>query len=159
MLLLFSCPVTSNSLRPHGLQHTRPLCPSPSPKVCPISHSLHWWCHPTISSSDALLSFCPQSFPASRTFSVSQLCTSDDQKSWSFSFNISPSNKYSGLISLRIDWFDLVAVQGTLRSVLQHHSLKASILWHFAFFMEQVSQPYLTKGKSIALTIGPLLVE
>ena len=74
-------------------------------------------------------------------------------KYWSFSFSISPSNKYSGLISFRIDWFDLLAVQGTLRSLLQHHSLKESILWHSAFFMVQLSQPYVTIGKTLALTV------
>ena len=77
--MLFSCPVVSNSLRAHGLQHTRPPCPSPPPKVCPSSCSLHRWCHPAISSSDALFSFCPKSFPASWIFPVSQLFSSDDQ--------------------------------------------------------------------------------
>ena len=71
---------------------------------------------------------------------------------WSFSFNISPSNDYSGLISFRIDWFDLLAIQGTLKSLLQHHSSKASILWHSAFFIVQLSHPYMTTGKTIALT-------
>ena len=79
LLLLFSQSVMSDSLQPHGLQHTRPLCPSPSPKVCPSWCPLHQWCHPPISSSDALLSFCLQSFPASGTFPMSQLFTSDDQ--------------------------------------------------------------------------------
>ena len=74
-------------------------------------------------------------------------------KCWSFSFSISPSSEYSRLISFRIDWFDLLAVQGTLKSLLQHHSLKASILWHSAFFMVQLSHPYMTTGKTIALTI------
>ena len=77
--LLFSCPVVSDSLLPQGLPHTRPPCPSPSPKVCPSSRPLHWWCHPAISSSDALFSFCPQSFPASGTFLLSWLFKSDDQ--------------------------------------------------------------------------------
>ena len=81
-MLLFSLPVMSNSLRPHGLQHARPPYPSPSPKVCPSSCLLSWWCHPAISSSDALFSFCPQSIPASRTFPMSQLFTSDDQNTW-----------------------------------------------------------------------------
>ena len=76
--LLFSCPVVSDSLRPHGLQHARPPSPSPPPRVCPSSRSLHWWCHPAISSSDALFSFCPLSFPASGTSPMS-LFTSDDQ--------------------------------------------------------------------------------
>ena len=79
MLLLFSHPVVSDSLWPHGLQHTRPLCPSPSLEVCPSSCPLHWWCHPAISSSDMLFSFWPQSFPASGTFAMSQLFASDDQ--------------------------------------------------------------------------------
>ena len=117
-LLVFSHPVMSDSLQSHGLQHTRPPCPSPSPEVCPSSCPLHWWCHPAISSSDAVFSFCPQSFPASGTFPMSQLFTWP--KYWSFSFSISPPNEYSGLISLKIDWFDLLVVQGTLRSLLQH---------------------------------------
>ena len=79
LMFLISCPVVSDSLWPHGLQHTRPLCPSTSPEVCPSSSPLHWWYHRGISSSDALFSFCPQSFPASGTFPVSQLFTSDDQ--------------------------------------------------------------------------------
>ena len=79
MLLLLSCPVVSDSLRPHGLQPARPFCPSPLPEVCPSSRPLHWWCHAAISSSDTLFSFCPQSFPASRTFPMSWLFTSDDQ--------------------------------------------------------------------------------
>ena len=74
-------------------------------------------------------------------------------KYWSFSSSISPSNEQSGLISFRIDWFDLLAVQGTLKSLLQHHNLKASILWHSAFFLAQISHPYITIGKTIALTI------
>ena len=123
------------TLWPHGLQHTRPLCPSPSPEVCPSSFPLHWWYHPSISSSDALFSFCPQSFPASGTFQMSQLFASCDQNNWSFGFSVSPTSEYSGLISLRTDWFDLLPVQGTLRSLLQHHSLEASVLSRSAFFM------------------------
>ena len=151
LLLLFSCPVISDSLQHHGLQHARSPCPSPSPRVCPSS-SLNQWCHPAISSSDTLFSFCPQSFPASRTFPVSRLFASGNQN-WNFSLSISPSSEYSGLISLKIDWFDLFAVQGTLRSLLQHHNLKASILWHSGFFIVQLSHPYMTTGKTIALTI------
>ena len=79
LLLLFSCPAVSDSLWPHGLQHARPLCPSPFPEVCPSSCPLHWWCHPAISSSDTLFSFCPQSFPASGNFPMSQLFAQDDQ--------------------------------------------------------------------------------
>ena len=105
--LMFSHPVVSESLRPHGLQHTRPPCLSPSPEVCPSSCPLHWWCHPAISSSDAFFSFSPQSFPALGTLPMSRIRW---PKYWNFSFSICPSNKYSGLISLKIDWFDLLAV-------------------------------------------------
>ena len=95
---------------------------------------------------------CLQSFPASRSFPVSHFFASGGQKYWSFSFSISPSNEYSGLISFRMDWFYLLAVQGTLGHLLQHHSSKASILLHSAFFMVQLSHPYMTTGKTIALT-------
>ena len=156
LLLLFSLLVMFDSLQHHGLQHAGPLFPSPSPTVCPSSCPLHWWCYPAISSSDTLFSFCPQSFPASGTFPISQLFASDDQNTGVSASAISPSNEYSGLISLKIDWFDLLAVQGILRSLLPHHSLKASILWHTAFFMVQLSQPYVTTGKTIGLTIWPL---
>ena len=128
LTLLFSCPVVSNSLPPHGLQHTSP---SPSPEVCPSSCPLHWWCHTSISSSVPLFSFCSQSFLASGTFPMSQLRIRWP-KYWSFS--ISPFNVYSGLTSLKIDWFYFLAVQGIFRSLLQHHSSKVSILWCSAFF-------------------------
>ena len=93
-------------------------------------------------------------FPSIRVFSNDLAVYIRLPKYWSFSFSfsISPSNEYSGLISFRIDWFDLPAVQGTLKSLLQHHSSKASILWHSAFFVVQLSHPYITTGKSIALT-------
>ena len=133
--LLFSCPVISNSLQSQGLQHTRPPCPPSSPRVCPSSCSLHWWCYPAISSSDTLFSFCPQYYPASGTFPMSAVCIRWPEY-WSFSFSISPSNEYSRLISLKTDWFDLLAVQGTFRSLLQHHSSKSSILWHSARLQE-----------------------
>ena len=93
-----------------------------------------------------------QSFPASGSFQMSQLFTSGGQSIGSFSFSISPSNEHSGLISFRMDWLDLLAVQGILKSLLQHHSSKASILWCSAFFIVQLSHPYLTTGKTIALT-------
>ena len=137
----------------HGLQHSRPACPSPTPEVCPSSCPLHWWCHPVISSSDALFSFCPQSFPASETFPMSWLWASDDQNTGALALAIRPYNEHSGLISLKTDWFDLLAVQATFRSLLQHHSLKASVLWHSAFCTVQLSQPYVTTGKTIALTV------
>ena len=95
----------------------------------------------------------PSVFPSIRVFSNELVLCIRWPKCWSFSFSISPSNEYSGLISFRIDWFDLLAVQGTLKSLLQHHSSKASILWCSAFFMVQLSHPYMTTGKTIALTI------
>ena len=114
----------SDSLRPHGLQHTRPPCLSPSPRVysnsCPLSRQ----CHPTISSSVPLL-LLPSVFPSIRVFSNESTLCITWPKYWSFSFNISPSNEHSGLISFRMDWLDLLAVQGTLKSLLQHHKFKS----------------------------------
>ena len=142
----------SDSLLPHEPQHTRPPCSSPTPRVHPNPHPSSWWCHPTISSSVIPFSSCPQSFPASGSFRMSQLFASSGQtKYWSFSFNISPTNEHPGLI-FRMDWLDLLAVQGTLKSLLQHHSSKASIRQHSAFFTVQLSHPYMTTGKTIALT-------
>ena len=97
-------------------------------------------------------SSCLQSFPASGSFPMSQLFASGGQRIGVSAFSISPSNKYSGLIFFRIDWLDLLAVQGTLKSLLQHHSSKASILQHSAFFIVQFSHPSMTTGKTIALT-------
>ena len=94
----------------------------------------------------------PQPFPVSGAFPKSLLFTSGGPKYWGFSLNISPSNEYSGLISFRMDWLDLLELQGTLKSLLQHHSSKASILWCSAFFILQLSHPYMTTGKTIALT-------
>ena len=94
----------------------------------------------------------PSIFPSIRVFSNESALRIRWLKYWSFSFNISPSSEHPGLISFRIDWLNLLAVQGTLRSLLQHHSSKASILWHSAFFTVQLSQPYLATGKTIALT-------
>ena len=135
---------------PVWLQHARLPCCSPSPRVCSNSYPLSQWCHPTISSSVVPFSSCLQSSPASGSFLMSQLFFSRWPKNWSFS--ISPSNEYSGLISFWIDWFDLLAVQETLRSLLQHHSSKASIIWCSAFSVDQLSHPYMTTGKTIALT-------
>ena len=95
----------------------------------------------------------PSIFPSIRVFSNESALRIRWPKYWSYSFNISPSNEHSGLISLRMDWFDLLAVQGTLKSLLQHHSSDTSLLWHSAFFMVQLSHPYVTTGKTIALTI------
>ena len=130
----------SRSLRPHGLQHARLPCPSPAPRACSNSCPSGWWCHPTISSSVAPFSSCLQSFQASGSFPM--FFTLGGPKYWSFSFSISPSNEFSGLISFGIDWFDLLAVQGILKSPLQHHSSKASILWCSAFLMVQPSHPF-----------------
>ena len=223
---MFSQPVMSYSLWPHGLQNIRPSIHPSFPEVCPSLCSFHQWCHPTVSSSDALFYFCPKFFPASGSFpmsqvfasvqfsSVTQSCPtlwdpmnrstpdppvdhqlpestqthghwvgdaiqpshplsspstpalnlSQDQglfrvssshqvaRYWSFSFNMSPSNEHPGLISFRMDWLDLLIVQGTLKSLLQYHSSKASILWHSAFFTVQLLHPYMTPGKTIALT-------
>ena len=120
----FSGSVVSDSVQHHGLQHARLPCPSPISKVYSNSCPSSWWCHPTISSSVVP---CLQSFPVSGSFLMTQLFTSG-AKVLEFHFNISPSNEYSKLISFRIDWFDLFAVQGTLKSLLQHHSSKASVL-------------------------------
>ena len=142
-----SCP----TLQPHEPQHARPPCPSPIPRVHPNPCTLNRWCHPTIWSSVA--PFCHlQSFPASGSFPMSQLFASDGQSIGSFSFRISLSNEHPGLISFRMNWLDLLAVQGTLKSLLQHHSSKASILQRSAFFIVQLSHPYMTTGKTIALT-------
>ena len=140
----------SDLLLPHGLQHARPPCPWPTPGAYSNSCPLIWWCYPTISSSVVPFSSCLQSFPASGSFQMSWLIRWP--KYWSFSFSISPSNEYSGLISCRMDWLDLLAVQGTLKRLLQHYSSKASILWCSALFIIQLSQPYMTTGKTIALT-------
>ena len=147
----FSRSVVSDFLRPHELQHTRPPCPSQTPGAysnpCPSSQ----WCHPAISSSVIPFSSSPQSLPTSGSFPMSQLCMRWP-KYWSFSFSISPSNEHPGLISLRMDWLDLLAVQGTLKSLLQHHSSTAPILQCSVFFTVQLSHPYMTTGKTIALS-------
>ena len=151
-----SCSVMSDSLRPHEPQHSRPPCQSPTPRVYSNSCPLNQWCHPTISSSVIPFSRL-QSFPASGSFQMSQLFTLGDQSIGVSASAIRPSNEYSGLISFRMDWLDLLAVQGTLKSLLiksllQHHSSKASILQGSAFFIVQLSHPYTTIGKIIALT-------
>ena len=156
----FNRSVVSNPLWPHGLQHARPPCPSPTPRVYSNSCPLSRWCHPTI-----CLIFChpllllPSIFPSIRVFSNESVLHIRWPKCWSFSFSISPSNEYSGLISLRMDWLDLPAVQGTLKSFLQHHSSKASILWYSVFFTVQLSHPHVTTGKTIALTRQTFLAQ
>ena len=131
---------------------TRPPCPSPTPRVYSNSCPLSQWCHPTISSSVIPFSSCLQFFPASGSFPVSQFFESGGQSIGVSASNISLSNEYSGLISFRMDWLDLLAVQGTLKSLLQHHSSKASSLRHSAFFTVQLSHPCMTTGKTIDLT-------
>ena len=124
----FSLSVMSESLQPQGLQHTRPPCPSSTPGVYSNSCLLSQWCHLTISSSVIPFFSHLQSLPASGFSPLSFL--HQGPKYWSFSFNLSPSNEHSVLISIRVDWLYLLEVQGTLKSLLQHHSSKASVLWH-----------------------------
>ena len=119
----FSRSVMSDSLRPHELQPAKPPCASPTPGAYPNSYPLSWGCHPTISSCHPLL-LLPSIFPIIRVFSNESALHIRWPKYWSFSFNISPSNEHSGLISFRMDWLDLLAVQGTLKSLLQHHIQK-----------------------------------
>ena len=140
---MFSCPVMSDSLLHHGLHHARPPCPSQVHIYC-----IHDAIQPAILSSNTL-SFCPQSFPASGAFPMSQLFTSDDQNTGASASASVLSSEYSGLISLKIDWFALLAAQGTLRSLLQHHNSKPSILWRSAFFTVQLSQLYVTTGQVV----------
>ena len=142
----------SESLQSHGLQHSRLPYPSPTSGVYSNSCPLSQWCHPIISSSVVSFSSCLQSFPASGSFLMSQFFTSGAQSIGSFSFSISPSNEYLGLISFRMDWLDRLVVQGNLNSLFQHHSSKASILWCLAFFIVQLAHPYMTTGKTVALT-------
>ena len=146
----FSCSVVSDSFWPHESQHARPPCPSPTPGVHSDSRPLSQWYHPAISSSVVPFFSCPQSLPE-KSFPMSKL-RMRWPKYWSFSFSIIPSKNIPGLISSRIDWLDLLAVQGTVKSLLQHHSWKASILWHSAFFMIHLLHPCMTTGKTIALT-------
>ena len=142
----------SHSLRPHGLQHTRLPCPSLSTRICTNSHPLSWWCYLTISSYAFPFSFCFQSFPVSGSFPMSRLFPSGNQ-----SIGASAS---APVFSMNIQgWFplgstSLISVQfkGFPRSLLQHHNSKASILLHSAFFMVQLSHPYMTTEKTIALT-------
>ena len=144
-----------NSLQPHGLQQARLPCPSPSPRACsnscPVESMMtsnHFiLCH--------LLLLLPSISPSIRVFYNEPSLCIRWPKDWSFSH----SNDYSGLISFRTDWLDLLAVQGTPKSLLQHRSAKASILWHSAFFIVRLSHLYMTTGKTIALLDGPLLAK
>ena len=150
--LLFSRQVMSDSSQPSGLQYTKLPCPSLSPGVCPSSCPLNWWCHPAISSCHPLF-LLPSIFPSIRVISSESAVCIRWPKYQSFSFSITLSNEYSRLISFKIDCFDVLAFQGNLNSLLQHHSLKALILWHFAFFIVHLSYAYVITGKIIALTI------
>ena len=145
----FSCSVVSDSLPPHGSQQARLPCPSPTPEACsnssielvmPSNYLI--LCHPLL--------LLPSIFPNIRVFSNESVLCIMWPKYWSFS--ISPSNEYSGLVSFRMDWFDLLAVQGTLKSLLQHNSSKPLPLQCSAFFMVQLSDPYMGTGKTTALT-------
>ena len=139
------------SLWPHESQHARPPCPSPTPGVYANSCPLSQWYHPAISSSVVPFSSCPQSLPASESFPISQLFAWGDQSTGvSASTSVLQWTPRTDLF--RMDWLDLLAVQGTLRSLLQHHSSKASILQRSAFFTVQLSHPYMTTGKTTALT-------
>ena len=143
----FSCSAESDSFWPHGqtslsITNSRSLLKlMPIKLVMPSNHLI--LCHPLL--------LLPSIFPSIRVFSNESVLHIRWPKYWSFSFSISPFNEYSGLISFRMDWFDLT-VQGTLKSLLQHHSSKASILHHSAFFIVQLSHPYMTSGKTTALT-------
>ena len=143
--------IVSDSFWHHGLQHARLLFPAPTPGAYSNSCPLSWWCHPTISSCHPLLLLL-SIFPSIRVFSNESVLLITRPKYWSFSFNISPSIEYSGLISFRIDRLDLLVVQGTLKSLLQHYSWKTSILPRSAFFTVQLSHPYMTTGQTITLT-------
>ena len=142
----------SNSLWPHGLQNARLPCPSPTSRACSNSCPSSQWCHPTISSSVIPFSSHLQLLLALGSFPRSQFFTSGGQRIGVSASASIPYNEYSGLISFRIYWLDLLAVQGPLKSLLQHHSSKASILQHSAFFIVQLLHPYMTTGKTIALT-------
>ena len=150
---MFNCSVVFNSFETPWRQHTMHPCPLPSADGELAQSYVRWFgdaipnpiiCHPLL--------LLPSIFPSIWVFSNESVLLIRCPKYWSFTFNNSPYNEYSGLISFRIDWFDLLAVQGTRKSLLQHHSSKASILWHSATFMVQPSHPYMTTGKTIAFT-------
>ena len=141
----------SDSLWPAEWQHARPPCPSPTPGVYPNPCPLSWWCYP-ITHSLLSPSLPVVNFSSIRVLSNESALRIRWPKYWIFSFSIIPSKEIPGLISFWIDWLDLLAVQGTLKSLLQHHRSKPSILLRSYFFIDQVSHPYMTTGKTIALT-------
>ena len=159
MLLLCSPKVMSDSSQPHGLQHTKFPCPSqslhrfmsiesvmPSMFQCFIdAFKYRILCFPLL--------FLPSIFPSIRVFSNESVLCSRWPEYWYFSFSFRPSSEYSGLISFRLDWFDLLAIQGTLKNLLQHHNAKPSVLQCSAFFMVQLSHSYMTTRKTIVLII------
>ena len=151
LLLLFSHQVVSDSLQPHELQHDKLPCPS---VLLEFAQTRTHWVSDVIWSSHPLSPSSPPAFNLShiRVFSSESFLCIRGPKNWSFSFSISPSNEYSGLICLRMDWLDLLAVQGTLKSLLQQYSSKTSVFQRSPFFMVQLSHPYMTIGKIIALT-------
>ena len=144
----------SDSFLPHGLQHARILCHPFSPRVCSNSYPLSQWCYLSHPLVPLHLRF--SVFPSIRIFSNESVLCIRWPKYWSFSFSINPSSEYSGLISFRVNWFDLLAVQVIFKSLLKPHSLKASVFQCLTFFMVQFSHTYMTTGKKIKhnLTIG-----
>ena len=142
----------SNSLRPHRLQHARPPCPSPTPAAYSNSTSIELVMPSNHFILCGPLLLLPSVFPSIRIFCNGSALHIRWPKCWSFSFSVNPSNEHSGLISFRIDRLDILAIQGTRKSLLQHHSSKASILQCSAFLIVQLSRPYMSTGKTIALT-------
>ena len=146
------------TLQSYGLQLVSLPCSSLYPRVFWNSYPLSWWCHSNISSSVTLFCFL-QLYPASRSFPNEWALCIRWPKYWSLSYSIRPSNEHSELISFRIDWFDVPAVQGILKSLLQQHNLKTSSLQCSVFFMVQLSHPTMTTGKIIAFTIWTLVCK
>ena len=145
----FSCSVVSDSLQPREPQHARPPSPSPTPLVHPLSIKSVMPSNHLILYHPLLL--LPSVFPTIKVFANESTLCMRWPNYWSFSFNSSPSNEHPGLISFRMDWLDLLAVQGSLESLFQYHSSEASVLWHSAFFIVQLSHPYMTPGKNHSL--------
>ena len=160
MLFLFNHLVMSNSLQLHRQQNARLPVLHYLPELAQFSYPFSQWCYLTILSSASPPLLLPSVFPSIRVFSSESVLYIRWPKYWSFSFSVSPSNEHSGLIYFNTDWFDLLAVQGTLKSLFQHHYSKASILQHSAFFMVQLSHTYLTRrtyvGKVMSLIFNML---